>query len=324
MTATAATDRPLVSIALCTFNGERFLRRQLDSLLQQSYRPLEIVVTDDGSSDATWAILQEYAAASALFRIERNARNLGYVRNFEKALGLCRGDFIALCDQDDIWLPEKVERQLAALGSCSLTYSTPAYIDADDQPLPARPFKVRRLSGRRPLALLFHTCVTGHLALFRRDVLTHALPFPEGTDAHDHWIPFVAAAMDGICASDEVLSLYRVHGENVSIRPRSRGSLLQRWRSRRQRIVERLQKRLTFLRNARLPALLSEQELQLLDTLIAAQAKLPTTFVSRPLFQLLMEHQSQFLALYPQPLKMAKRFSRGLRYYAALGYLNRA
>jgi glycosyltransferase involved in cell wall biosynthesis len=320
----SGADRPLVSIALCTYNGERFLRKQLDSLLAQTHRPLEIVVTDDGSTDATWAILQQYAATSELLRIERNPHNLGYARNFEKALGLCRGQFIALCDQDDIWLPEKIERHLAALGDAALTYSTPGYIDADDQPLPARPFKVRRLSGRCPLALLFHTCVTGHLSLFRREVLAHALPFPPGCGAHDHWIPFVAAAMNGIHASDEVLSLYRVHDANVSIRPRGRGSPLQRWRSRRQRIADRLAKRLAFLRCARLPALLTPQELALLDALIAEQEKLPRSFVSARLRRLLLEHREQLLALYPKAEKMARRLSRGQRWYAAFGYLNRS
>ena len=91
-----------------------------------------------------------------------------------------------------------------------------------------------------------------------------------------------------------------------------------------QRIAERLAKRLAFLRCARLPALLTAQELQLLDAVIAEQARLPTTFVSRRLLHLLKEHQDQLLALYPKPEKMARRLSRGMRWYAALGYLNRA
>jgi glycosyltransferase involved in cell wall biosynthesis len=82
---------PVISIALCTYNGERFLEELLESLLAQTYEPLEIVVVDDHSSDDTWAILNRYAEKDSRFRLYRNNENLGYNRNFEKALGLCKG-----------------------------------------------------------------------------------------------------------------------------------------------------------------------------------------------------------------------------------------
>src|SRR5688500_10348209 len=94
---------PLVSIALCVYNGEKFLREQLDSLVNQSYPNIEIIASDDRSTDASLLILQEYADRYPYFKFGQNEQNLGYVKNFEKVISLCSGDLIALSDQDDIW-----------------------------------------------------------------------------------------------------------------------------------------------------------------------------------------------------------------------------
>ncbi len=102
-----------ISVAMCTFNGARFLRAQLESIARQRRPPDELVICDDGSSDGSVEILREFAAgASFSIRIFCNEKNLGSTQNFEKAIQLCKGDLIALCDQDDIWLPEKLSRLL--------------------------------------------------------------------------------------------------------------------------------------------------------------------------------------------------------------------
>ena len=124
------TAMPLVSIALCTYNGEKYLRLQLDSLLAQTWPNIEIVVTDDVSTDNTFAILNEYAAIHAGFSIYKNTVNLGYNKNFEATITKCKGDFIAICDQDDIWAAAKIETMLkgwnktAALLYCSSKKNT--------------------------------------------------------------------------------------------------------------------------------------------------------------------------------------------------------
>lgn len=101
------------SVALCTFNGEKFLKEQLDSILSQQLPVDEIVICDDCSTDQTRQILQSYENLHPeLFRIFQNEENLGYVRNFEKALTLCTGDIIFLCDQDDVWHAHKTARML--------------------------------------------------------------------------------------------------------------------------------------------------------------------------------------------------------------------
>src|SRR5581483_6393778 len=102
-------NEPLVSIALCTYNGEKFLRKQLDSLLLQDYNNIEIIIVDDRSTDNTWHIVQEYAKKDTRIFAYRNHQNIGYIRNFEKAILLCRGDYIALADQDDIRESRKIQ-----------------------------------------------------------------------------------------------------------------------------------------------------------------------------------------------------------------------
>src|SRR6266851_3311364 len=102
-----------ISIAMCTYNGERFLQQQLDSIAQQTLLPAELVVCDDGSTDRTIEILEDFASSAPFaVRIHRNETNLGYRANFMKCAMFCSGDFIAFCDQDDVWRPDKLARQI--------------------------------------------------------------------------------------------------------------------------------------------------------------------------------------------------------------------
>src|ERR1700761_555678 len=112
----------LVSIAVCTYNGERFLSKQLDSLLRQSYSNIEIVIADDCSTDNTWSILQDYADKDARVKPYKNKYNLGHTLNFEKAIKLCKGEYIALCDQDDIWETDKISVFMENVGDVMLVY----------------------------------------------------------------------------------------------------------------------------------------------------------------------------------------------------------
>ena len=97
----------LVSIAMATYNGEKYLKEQLDSIYAQTYKDIEVIVCDDCSSDKTVEILDEYKEKYGL-KYYINEKNLGFKKNFEKAISLCSGDFIALADQDDIWIENKI------------------------------------------------------------------------------------------------------------------------------------------------------------------------------------------------------------------------
>ena len=105
-----------ISVAICTFNGEKFLQEQINSILEQTLKVDEIVICDDCSTDNTWDILKDYKTNNpSLFQIHRNEINLKSNKNFEKAIGLCTGCYIFLSDQDDIWKNDKVEKTLAVL-----------------------------------------------------------------------------------------------------------------------------------------------------------------------------------------------------------------
>ena len=107
-------DLPLVSVVICTYNGEKFLREQLDSLLAQTYPLLEFIVSDDHSTDKTPAILKGYAEKDTRFRIFLHQNNCGPNKNFERAIQLANSDHIAICDQDDVWAPDKISLMMSA------------------------------------------------------------------------------------------------------------------------------------------------------------------------------------------------------------------
>jgi glycosyltransferase involved in cell wall biosynthesis len=220
---TSAADRnaidqapPLVSIALCTYNGERFLPQQLDSLLAQTHANLEIVASDDGSSDATPSLLERYARADRRIRVVANAENLGFAGNFARALSLCRGEYIAPCDQDDVWSPDKIAALLAVIGERALAYCDSTLVDEQGAPAGYRMSQiVPMLSTDDPAPFAFGNCVSGHAMLFRKDLLARALPTPPAF-FYDWWIAAVAATAGGVVFCERSLVMYRQHGGNIT------------------------------------------------------------------------------------------------------------
>lgn len=212
----ALSRNALVSIPLATYNGERFLRQQLDSIYDQTWDNFEVIAADDCSSDGTVEILEEYHQRHGLV-YSVNGCNLGFVRNFEQLLGRCSGDFIALADQDDIWLPNKVTKLVEAIGDASLVYSDAVLIDAIGKELPGSLLyeaSVRLHDGKPFKLLVCNTCVTGCTVLFRQSLLAMALPIPSYELYHDWWLAVSASRMSGIRRLDECLILYRQHEAN--------------------------------------------------------------------------------------------------------------
>jgi glycosyltransferase involved in cell wall biosynthesis len=207
----AVTSAPSVSVALCTYNGAPYLEEQLASLRAQTWQPLEIVAIDDASTDATWDILQRAARSMPALRIHRNPCNLGFAANFERAISLCQGDLIAPCDQDDIWLPTKLETLVRAIGSHTLAYCDSTLVDRNGRSLGERVSdRIRMVQGSDPLAFTFWNCISGHAMLFRRELLAHALPIRDAR-FHDWWVVFVAASLGSIVYVDQPLVAYRQH-----------------------------------------------------------------------------------------------------------------
>lgn len=202
----------MISVCMATYNGARHVRAQLQSILPQLSGDDELIVSDDGSTDATREVVHGIGDARIVLTEGPRA---GVVRNFEHALKRARGDVIFLCDQDDIWLPRKVQRVMQALDEADLVVTDCRVVDDSLNELHPSFF---RFNGSRP-GLLRNLAKNGYLGCcmaMRRTVLEAALPFPEGIAMHDWWIGLVAERTGRVRFLDEILSLYRRHGNNAS------------------------------------------------------------------------------------------------------------
>ncbi|MEB2785640.1 glycosyltransferase [Algoriphagus persicinus] len=207
---------PLISIAMCTYNGARYLRKQLDSLVYQTYPNLELSIFDDCSSDETIEIIMEYAERFPQLTLHQNAENLGYQKNFEANFKACAGVLIAPCDQDDIWALDKIEKLFNILADHILVYHDSELIDGTGQSMRVKmSTQLNFVRGRNPRTFLFFNCVSGHSMLFRKELLDHIFPFPT-KGFYDHWIVFVASHYGTIDFKPECLVKYRQHQHTLT------------------------------------------------------------------------------------------------------------
>lgn len=209
---------PLVSIALAAYNGQKYIEKQLISLVNQDYKNLEIVISDDCSTDGTWDILESYAKKDSRIRLLPRDFNRGYVNNFIRVFGECRGELISPSDQDDIWYPEKTRRLVECLGDAMLVYSNNRFVDENGDSLGKTLFDVlkgKMIQGSDPRNLLFCTSICGHAMLFRRILLRAENDL--NTAPYIDWaIAFIAAKEGGIKYLDEVLVDWRQHDHSIS------------------------------------------------------------------------------------------------------------
>jgi|SRR4249919_3936144 len=216
-TSPQAPALPRVSVALCVYNGARYLPAQLDSLLAQQDVDFEVVAIDDQSTDGSLTILRDYARRDPRIRVHANFTNLGHLRSFVNCMALCTSELIAPCDQDDVWHPRKLATLAHAIGDADLAYCDSAYIDHDGRPLGRRISEDLEAmhSGRDPLRYAFQNTVSGHAMLVRREVFDAALPFPAKL-YHDWWLAIRAAAGNGVVYVDEPLVQFRRHMQACS------------------------------------------------------------------------------------------------------------
>ncbi|TDW30699.1 glycosyltransferase involved in cell wall biosynthesis [Cryobacterium psychrophilum] len=217
----------MVSVALCTHNGAEFLGAQLHSILNQTRVPDEIVISDDASTDATLSLALEIfgdRTAPAL-TVMQNSTALGVTANFAQALAACSGDLLALCDQDDVWSPVKMEQMLAEFAGrpgLLLLHSDARLVGQDGEPMGATLFGALSLSAEEKRSvhqgiafsvLLRRNIVTGATAMLRRELLERAEPFPASW-VHDEWLAMIAAATGEMDMLEAPLIDYRQHGRN--------------------------------------------------------------------------------------------------------------
>jgi glycosyltransferase involved in cell wall biosynthesis len=209
-------DGPLVAICMATYQAPMDLfKRQIDSIRTQTHRNWVCVISDDRSSPDQFAAMQAELAGDARFVLSRAPRRLGFYLNFERALALAPANagFVALADQDDDWLPEKVATLLARIGDGQLVYSDARVIDRQGKVVSDTYWTTRRNNHKAFPSLLMTNAVTGAASLFRRELLDDALPFPPAQFAHfhDHWIAVVALALGDIEFVDRPLYDYVQH-----------------------------------------------------------------------------------------------------------------
>jgi glycosyltransferase involved in cell wall biosynthesis len=221
-----------ISVALCTHNGATFVAEQVQSILSQTRLPREIVLSDDASTDDTVAIVRNELAAFNKGRpkpieliVRENKPALGVTKNFEQAIRLCTSDLVALSDQDDVWLPHKLERMASefdARPDLTLLHANLKLVDAQIDSLGADMFTAYRVSpwefesihaGRAIDVLVRRNLVTGASSMFRRKLLDLAEPLPEAW-VHDEWLGIVASVSGRVDVLEEPLVLYRQHGGN--------------------------------------------------------------------------------------------------------------
>jgi glycosyltransferase involved in cell wall biosynthesis len=206
---------PLVSVVLGTYNGEAYLHEQLRSILAQTWPALEIIAIDDHSSDRTVDILREYAAREPRISVVVNEQNLGFIRNFEKGCRLAGGKYIALCDQDDYWFPEKITKMVNAIGPYPMVYCDSDLCDEALRPLGRRISDlVHYQSFDDCRQLCVFSRMYGHATLITRDLFEKASPFLEEVP-HDGWLAYHATLYGGVLYLPEVLVKYRQHAGNV-------------------------------------------------------------------------------------------------------------
>ncbi len=225
------------AVVLCTYNGERFLPQQLDSLRRQTRQPECYVLSDDASDDASFALLQDFAAdrmaAGCRVILHRNVENLGYVRHFSAALQRAEADVLFPCDQDDVWHPEKIARMLphfVARPALWVLHADARLVDAAGMPLGRQLFAELEVARAELAAmhggdafhvLLRRNIVTGAVMALRRDLLARALPVGDGW-AHDEWLAMLACLHGEVDTLEEILIDYRQHDSNqIGVQARS-------------------------------------------------------------------------------------------------------
>lgn len=264
----------MLSVVLCTYNGAKYLKDQLKGIAAQTRLPGELIIADDCSTDKTLQIAYDFAKDSAFpVRIETGTERLGFISNFERGIRLAYGDTIVLCDQDDVWLPNKLELQMKAFTenpSLGFLFTNGDVVDEDLESMMQTLFdyagfthqKQKRIhQGDAFDVFMDKTTVTGATLMFKASLRDLVLPIPTDTGLyHDAWIAIFAAAAMDVDFIPDLLIKYRQHRNQVTgVRKNERPVILGRNHYLKQvALMEQIDQRLArFERDHRYPHILS-------------------------------------------------------------------
>lgn len=204
-----------VAVVVATYNGATYLLAQLESIALQTHKPAQIIIVDDASSDDTVRIANNFAIEHPNVLVVQNETRLGYIKNFEKGMLLATASYVALSDQDDIWVPHKLETLLANIGGQMLAYSDSELIDSEGQLLNQKMSTIKnQLAYHTPIMYAIGAWAPGHAMLFKKELIEKATPFPTLV-THDFWLGFVATCYGTVVYVNEPLVHYRQHAQNA-------------------------------------------------------------------------------------------------------------
>lgn len=206
----------MISVCMASYNGEKYIKKQIDTILINLSACDELVISDDMSTDRTRAIIEAYMVADNRINLVDGPKK-GVIANFENAICHARGDFIYLADQDDLWDERKVERVQACFEkkTCILVIHDADIIDGNDRVVETS-FFARRGSKSGVINNVIKNSYIGCCMAFRKELLNIALPIPRNIEMHDQWLGILAEVKGDVVFLDEILFHYRRHGDNVS------------------------------------------------------------------------------------------------------------
>ena len=208
---------------MATYNGDGYIREQIESILNQTIQDFELVISDDVSTDETVQILECYALKDERIHVYVNEHNLGFKRNFENAIRKTTGDYVALCDQDDIWLPDHLEILMNEMkNDTQIVCGKPVFVNENNEELPDEydyllMYKCPKTNNdiARHIMLGRNT-YQGASMLIRKSFFDKALPIPEGAYYHDSWFAILACFMGGFVFVDKTTMRYRRFSDSVT------------------------------------------------------------------------------------------------------------
>ena len=268
------------SIALCTYNGEKYLPQLLDSLLSQTVLAREIIIVDDCSTDGTVSLLEKYAGSNSQIKLYIQKSNLGPIGAFQTAIQLTCQPYIFLADQDDVWKTNKVELMLSAASRFASEKPLLVYSDLevmDERGNPRFP-SFWKMAGIKPhestfARLMFGNVVTGCASLINAKMKEYLTSIPQGVLMHDHWIGLIAFGFGETLVMDEQLVKYRTHGDSVT--EKKQASALWKFQT---QVGQMLKEKRTFLEKEINQMILFDQKFR--DRLSDEHQELVEKFIS--------------------------------------------
>ena len=211
-----------IDILLATYNGEDYIKEQLDSIINQTYTNIQILINDDCSTDTTKEILQEYEQKDSRIKVKYNSKNIGYKKNFEELLKRVEHQYFMLSDQDDYWLPEKVEKSLKKIEkeNADLVFTDLQVVNENLKEI--TPSLVKYMNFKKNIKkyndyrlVFLRNCVTGCTIISKKELIQKYIPIPqEYPMVHDWWIALIISQQGKLSFLDEPTIKYRQHGDN--------------------------------------------------------------------------------------------------------------